>query len=62
MALLTLGTRCSPGLEAAKVLEDMFDDVGVTVADARFMKPLDFELVRAARSRARAHHAWRLLA
>ena len=46
VALLTLGTRCEPALQAAAALEDVRDDVGVTVADARFMKPLDIDLVR----------------
>ena len=40
VALLTLGTRCEPALQAAAALEDVRDDVGVTVADARFMKVL----------------------
>ncbi|KAH8057962.1 transketolase [Aureococcus anophagefferens] len=31
---------------AAKELEGEYDDVAVTVADARFMKPLDIDLVR----------------
>eukprot|EP00636_Phaeomonas_parva_P008378 CAMPEP_0118851284 /NCGR_PEP_ID=MMETSP1163-20130328/785_1 /TAXON_ID=124430 /ORGANISM="Phaeomonas parva, Strain CCMP2877" /LENGTH=707 /DNA_ID=CAMNT_0006783595 /DNA_START=262 /DNA_END=2385 /DNA_ORIENTATION=- len=44
VALLTLGTRLSSALIAAKELEE--EGMSVTVADARFMKPLDIDLVR----------------
>ncbi|KAJ8599163.1 hypothetical protein CTAYLR_008559 [Chrysophaeum taylorii] len=47
VALLALGTRLAAALEAAKDLEDRHADLSVTVADARFMKPLDLDLVRA---------------
>jgi len=46
VALLNLGTRLSPAVEAARLLEDTRSDVSVTVADARFMKPLDIDLLR----------------
>ena len=46
VALLNLGTRLSPAVEAARLLEETRSDVSVTVADARFMKPLDIDLLR----------------
>lgn len=49
VALLSLGTRLAPAMQAAKALEadaDFKGQLGVTVADARFMKPLDMELLR----------------
>ena len=44
VALLSIGTRLAAALEAANDLAS--DSVGVTVADARFMKPLDEDLLR----------------
>ncbi len=44
VAILTLGTRLSPALAAADYLATR--GVSVTVADARFAKPLDHELIR----------------
>lgn len=44
--ILSIGTRLAPALEAAKKLEEDNPDMGVTVADARFMKPLDADLIR----------------
>lgn len=41
-----MGTRLSPAVEAARLLEETRSDVSVTVADARFMKPLDIDLLR----------------
>jgi len=46
VAILSLGTRLAAACEAARELEASMDDVSVTVADARFMKPLDIDLVR----------------
>jgi 1-deoxy-D-xylulose-5-phosphate synthase len=46
VAILSIGTRLAASCEAAKELEDSMDDLSVTVADARFMKPLDIDLVR----------------
>jgi len=46
VALLNLGTRLLPAVEAARLLETTRTDVSVTVADARFMKPLDIDLLR----------------
>jgi 1-deoxy-D-xylulose-5-phosphate synthase len=46
VAILSLGTRLHEALVAAQEVEDMFEDISVTVADARFMKPLDVDLVR----------------
>ncbi|MGU3541291.1 transketolase C-terminal domain-containing protein, partial [Methylobacterium sp. A54F] len=43
VALLSLGTRLGEALKAADQLE--VSGVGVTVADARFAKPLDADLV-----------------
>ena len=43
VALLTLGTRLSEALKAADALEA--EGVAATVADARFAKPLDAELI-----------------
>jgi len=44
VALLSLGTRLTECLKAAQQLEN--DGIGVTVADARFAKPIDKALVR----------------
>jgi len=46
IAILSLGTRLLPAVEAARKLEEVNSDVSVTVADARFMKPLDIDLIR----------------
>eukprot|EP00527_Entomoneis_sp_CCMP2396_P004008 CAMPEP_0198149536 /NCGR_PEP_ID=MMETSP1443-20131203/47094_1 /TAXON_ID=186043 /ORGANISM="Entomoneis sp., Strain CCMP2396" /LENGTH=743 /DNA_ID=CAMNT_0043814613 /DNA_START=94 /DNA_END=2325 /DNA_ORIENTATION=+ len=46
VAILTIGTRLHEALVAANEVEDMDPTLGVTVADARFMKPLDVDLVR----------------
>lgn len=43
VAILSLGTRLLESVKAAEALEDR--GVPVTVADARFMKPLDRELI-----------------
>ena len=44
VAILSLGTRLAASLEAAEMLEAQ--GLSTTVADARFMKPLDRDLVR----------------
>ena len=46
VAILSLGTRLHEALVAANEVEEMDSTLGVTVADARFMKPLDVDLVR----------------
>ena len=46
VAILSLGTRLSEALIAADEVEEMDPDLAVTVADARFMKPLDVDLIR----------------
>mmetsp|Transcript_96962 Transcript_96962/g.277430 ORF Transcript_96962/g.277430 Transcript_96962/m.277430 type:complete len:713 (+) Transcript_96962:89-2227(+) len=46
VAVLSIGTRLGQALEAANTLEESDPDLGVTVADARFMKPLDIDLLR----------------
>ena len=46
VAILSLGTRLDEALVAAKEAEEKDENISVTVADARFMKPLDVELVR----------------
>ena len=45
VAILSIGTRLAASVEAARALEATDDGVGVTVADARWMKPLDTELI-----------------
>ncbi|KAL1495696.1 hypothetical protein AB1Y20_016559 [Prymnesium parvum] len=45
VAILSLGTRLACAVTAARALEEADGKVGVTVADARWMKPLDTELV-----------------
>ena len=46
MAILTIGTRLGEAIKAANEVEAGDPDLSVTVADARFMKPLDVDLVR----------------
>ena len=46
VAILSFGTRLHESLVAAQEVEDMDESLGVTVADARFMKPLDVDLIR----------------
>lgn len=46
VAILSLGTRLSEALIAADDAEAADKDIAVTVADARFMKPLDEDLIR----------------
>lgn len=46
VAILSFGTRLHESLIAANEIEEEDDTLGVTVADARFMKPLDIDLVR----------------
>jgi len=46
VAILSLGTRLHESLVAAEEVEKLDSTLGVTVADARFMKPLDVDLVR----------------
>ena len=45
VAILSIGTRLAHAVEAARRLEAADEAVSVTVADARWMKPLDTELV-----------------
>ena len=45
-AILSIGTRLVDSVMAARALEARYPDLAVTVADARFMKPLDEELIR----------------
>ncbi len=45
VAVLSLGTRLEAAMVAARQREVMSDAIGVTVADARWMKPLDTELI-----------------
>jgi len=54
VAVLSLGTRLMASIEAARKVEAANPDIGVTVADARFMKPLDIDLIR---SLAKSHKA-----
>jgi len=46
VAILSIGTRLAAAVEAARALEEANPSVGVTVADARWMKPLDVELIK----------------
>jgi len=46
VCILTIGTRLHEALVAAKEVEEQDPTLGVTVADARFMKPLDVDMVR----------------
>jgi len=46
VAVLSLGGRLVEAMRAARTLQSETDDIGVTVADARFMKPLDIDLIR----------------
>jgi len=46
VCILSLGTRLHEALVAANDIEATDSDVAVTVADARFMKPLDIDLIR----------------
>jgi len=46
VAILSFGTRLHDSLTAANEVEAKDPSLGVTVADARFMKPLDVDLVR----------------
>ncbi|EJK67229.1 hypothetical protein THAOC_11764 [Thalassiosira oceanica] len=45
VAILSIGSRLSEALIAADELEESYPNLAVTVADARFMKPLDKDLV-----------------
>jgi len=45
VAILTIGTRLAPAVVAARELEANEQGVSVTVADARWMKPLDTDLI-----------------
>ena len=42
---MSIGTRLVESILAAKEIEKYHADISVTVADARFMKPLDKELI-----------------
>jgi 1-deoxy-D-xylulose-5-phosphate synthase len=44
--VVSLGTRLLESVQGARALEARYPAVGVTVADARFLKPLDAELLR----------------
>jgi 1-deoxy-D-xylulose-5-phosphate synthase len=44
--ILSIGTRLAPAVEAARAIEAANPGVGVTVADARWMKPLDTKLIK----------------
>jgi 1-deoxy-D-xylulose-5-phosphate synthase len=46
VAILSIGTRLHEALVAANEVEAADDRLAITVADARFMKPLDVDLVR----------------
>jgi len=46
VTILSFGTRLHDALIAAQEVEESDPDLGVTVADARFMKPLDIDLIR----------------
>lgn len=46
VAILSLGTRLHEALVSANQIEQMDSTIGVTVADARFMKPLDIDMIQ----------------
>ena len=46
VAILSIGTRLAASVEAARAIEATHPEVSVTVADARWMKPLDTEMIR----------------
>lgn len=46
VAILSIGTRLHEALISANDVEAADPSIGVTVADARFMKPLDIDLIR----------------
>lgn len=45
VAILSIGTRLEASVKAALAMEDNDPTLGVTVADARWMKPLDTKLI-----------------
>lgn len=45
VSLLSIGTRLHDCVLAARAIEATYPDVSVVVADARFMKPLDEEMI-----------------
>jgi len=45
VCILSIGTRLAASVEAARDLEAQNPEVSVTVADARWMKPLDVDLI-----------------
>lgn len=45
IVILSLGTRLGEALKAAQILEEEDTDLHVTVADARFLRPLDTDLI-----------------
>ena len=45
VCILSIGTRLMESVLAARELEKLHSDLSVTVADARFMKPLDTQLI-----------------
>jgi 1-deoxy-D-xylulose-5-phosphate synthase len=45
VAILSIGTRLVESVQAARAVEEQYPDISVTVADARFMKPLDETLI-----------------
>lgn len=45
VALVSIGTRLEHAVLAGRELESKYPDVSVCVADARFMKPLDVDLI-----------------
>ncbi|KAF8822193.1 1-deoxy-D-xylulose-5-phosphate synthase [Cardiosporidium cionae] len=46
IAVLSLGSRLAASIDAAQQIESENSDASVTVADARFMRPLDIDLIR----------------
>ena len=46
VCIVSIGTRLAASIEAAREIEAAHPDVSVTVADARWMKPLDTDLIK----------------
>ena len=44
--IVSIGTRMVEAVHAARALEAKYPDIAVTVADARFMKPLDEQMIK----------------
>jgi 1-deoxy-D-xylulose-5-phosphate synthase len=46
VAIVSIGSRLAEAVTAAREVEAAHPDIAVTVADARFLKPLDAQMLR----------------